>query len=1001
MMKKINRRLITRITFISLGVASTVWFLFRVIPKPSRAGYPCMKAVAPIMSSFITYLLAISGSSFLIRRGFIFYRRHNSVVALAMIVTGIAIFLFSPQFFTEKSYASPKGSNPGDYPANIPYGEGVGVNPGRVTWTWDPAATDEDCTNAFNDPLRGEDGYFMEKNNNRQVIGQMLDDNVIKLTGAPKISASWDSLFTDFNRRKGLGDISYQGGQQIFIKINQGGGGWLTNSNPDDDLSFIEEEWAMKWYGISETSPIIVIELLDQLVNGFGIEEDNIYVGDPMSHIYKHNYDMMYSQFPSVKYVDKDPDHADIGRTILTPSSKESIIYSDKGSQMPDAISDKLYLEMENADYLINIASLKAHALAGITLGTKNHFGSHTRESATHLHAGLVATSKDKPTRDEYGMYRVHTDLMGHKSLGGNTVLFIVDGLWGGPEATEMPVKWNTAPFNGDWPNSLLVSQDQVALESVCFDFLRNEFSDPAGVGAARPWMGAVDDYLHQASDKQFWPDGIIYDPENDGIPIASLGVHEHWNNETDRKYSRNLGYDYGLELLPVNKTYEKSMILAKETRTAPAIDGKHLDRCWIKAEWNLLNHLWMPPASEIDSSDYYGRYQVSWSETENLLYYYVEINDDVFVEGYDFPGRRFNQYDILEIFLDEDLSGGYHAFDDELQRGSNAENAFTYHIAVNSPPDDGYSTDFKAFDIRGYQWGDHIIDYSSHFEEFIMKREGNLSTYEFSLKVYNDQYEHDDREASSVLLFKGKEIGLSLAYSENDLPGTIGDHYYGSVWVPEEASRDHWYDADYFGVLKLSEEGPIQNQAIGVLGDIPDFEISNSETELLIHGNLMELFDDPDGDPIEFSVNCDEDLLSFTIIKNELRVKAGLEFEGERLVTLIATDGEFEASIEFGIIAQNNVIVEKTQVGPGISCYPNPFFENLHLEFESEQSIKSNATVGIYNMRGQLVHSETIELFAGSRTVKRIEMPKGSPGIYILELRTEGETYSRVINKK
>ncbi|HEX7584294.1 MAG TPA: hypothetical protein VF373_06360 [Prolixibacteraceae bacterium] len=103
--------------------------------------------------------------------------------------------------------------------------------------------------------------------------------------------------------------------------------------------------------------------------------------------------------------------------------------------------------------------------------------------------------------RGDYGMYRVLTDIMGHEKLGRNTVLFIVDGLWGGVEATDRGYKWKSAPFNNDWPNSLFVSQDEVALESVCLDFLRAE----ALVNTAfenRPFFPAVDDYLHQAADK-------------------------------------------------------------------------------------------------------------------------------------------------------------------------------------------------------------------------------------------------------------------------------------------------------------------------------------------------------------------------------------------------------------------------------------------------------------------------------------------------------------------
>jgi len=39
--------------FLGVGLSSTVWFLIRVIPKPSRAAYPCMQASAPVMSAFV------------------------------------------------------------------------------------------------------------------------------------------------------------------------------------------------------------------------------------------------------------------------------------------------------------------------------------------------------------------------------------------------------------------------------------------------------------------------------------------------------------------------------------------------------------------------------------------------------------------------------------------------------------------------------------------------------------------------------------------------------------------------------------------------------------------------------------------------------------------------------------------------------------------------------------------------------------------------------------
>jgi hypothetical protein len=101
-------------------------------------------------------------------------------------------------------------------------------------------------------------------------------------------------------------------------------------------------------------------------------------------------------------------------------------------------------------------------------------------------------------------------------------------------------------PFDGHWTSSLFASQDGVALDSVALDFLRNEPTLAAIV------TGAVDNYLHEMAMAHQAPSGITYDPAKTGKPLASLGVHEHWNNATDRKYSRNLGKGAGIELVNV-----------------------------------------------------------------------------------------------------------------------------------------------------------------------------------------------------------------------------------------------------------------------------------------------------------------------------------------------------------------------------------------------------------------------------------------------------------------
>jgi hypothetical protein len=86
-----------------------------------------------------------------------------------------------------------------------------------------------------------------------------------------------------------------------------------------------------------------------------------------------------------------------------------------------------------------------------------------------------------------------------------------------------------------------------VAIDSVGFDFLWAEWND-------YPRMAGVDDYLHEAALADNPPSGTFYDADHatNTTRMASLGVHEHWNNPEERLYSRNLGKREGIELIRI-----------------------------------------------------------------------------------------------------------------------------------------------------------------------------------------------------------------------------------------------------------------------------------------------------------------------------------------------------------------------------------------------------------------------------------------------------------------
>jgi hypothetical protein len=547
-----------------LGIFSTIWFLVRVIPKPSRATYPCMQVAAPLMSGFIVYLLSLGGITLALRKvkqNLLRRKYLATAMFLLFAITGLMLTLTQG---TDRLFAgipeAPK-MGPDDEP-NAPFGKAMGVNPGRVIWAWNPEATNEKCVSNF----KTQDWYFKPENTNGQVVRNMVRNSIVKLTGKADLNKSWNILFRYHNLKKIDKDIGYTRGEKILIKINQGTSRLgLTQEEKEKGFYYPKtlkkgEENRSDVFGATETGPWLVLELLRELVYEVGIDQKDITIGDPMTDICGHNYDVWHKEFPDVVYTGKFSDIN--GRTLIYPTDSVLLFYADKTPP------DKLYDVIEKADYLINVACLKPHIAAGISLTAKNHFGSQAQFNAAHLHHSLLVPFGSKNAINAgYHKYRVLVDLMGSKYLGQNTMLYIIEGLFGGGASeTRVPVKYFMPPFNGDWASSIFMSQDQVALESVCYDFLRTEWNGINKHDASnnsseiQPSINGVDDYLHQAADPSNWPEGIIYDPDNSGHPLTSLGVHEHWNNSVMRQYSRNLGRKTGIELVSIPDTLVKSI---------------------------------------------------------------------------------------------------------------------------------------------------------------------------------------------------------------------------------------------------------------------------------------------------------------------------------------------------------------------------------------------------------------------------------------------------------
>ena len=401
-----------------------------------------------------------------------------------------------------------------------PLGTARGSKPGRVVWVHDPEVTN----------WKGPgDGHWWEANRVKQERADgMMARAVCELTGEGTVAGAWSRLFRHLNRSRGRGEVGYQAGEQIAIKPNWVGMIYREGHANLESYRFNSRQDYMN------TAPQMILALLGQLTS-VGVPPQHITVCDTLACLVHEYYDLLHGAFSAVRY----EDFAGKFERLKVRASDQPLYWS---SRPQDKAQDYLPGCFSEAQYLINFANLKSHTGGGVTLCAKNHFGSLIRwpvqQGYYDIHPNCFATAN--------AIYRPLVDLIGHPHLGGKTVLYLVDGLFSGVHPRDpVPQRMQSPPFKGQWSCSLLASQDPLAIDSVGFDFLAAEWPEFAR-------KGGVDDYLHEAALANDPPSGTYYDPGHATATqrLPSLGVHEHWNNPQEKKYSRNLGSGEGIELV-------------------------------------------------------------------------------------------------------------------------------------------------------------------------------------------------------------------------------------------------------------------------------------------------------------------------------------------------------------------------------------------------------------------------------------------------------------------
>ncbi len=220
----------------------------------------------------------------------------------------------------------------------------------------------------------------------------------------------------------------------------------------------------------------------------------------------------------------------------------------------------------------------------------------------------------------------------------------------------------------------------------------------------------------------------------------------------------------------------ETPELYAAQAMVPPVIDGIPGDSCWRNLPWYPLDQIWL--GDSIDPQDFSGKYKLTWSE--DYLYILAEITDDTLIDIHPDGLVKYWDDDCLEIFVDEDASGGNHQY---------SYNAFAYHIAL----------DGKVVDIRP----DSSFAY---FNEHCTTRrvsKGNVSTWEVAVNIYGGKKYSGTGENIPKSLKAGKKMGFALAYCDND-HSAERENFIGSVRVEGTDKNRGWIDAGIFGLLTL-----------------------------------------------------------------------------------------------------------------------------------------------------------------------------------------------------